>query len=103
MTSTFRLTRAEFKKIFKRASVYIMALLLVVAVFVAVYVFKPLTSEDKTINYGADYTVENYYDTFFNKDLENSKQGIDQIFEDADKMYNYYFQLNKNNQLMNLQ
>ena len=26
MTSTFRLTRAEFKKIFKRASIYIMAL-----------------------------------------------------------------------------
>ena len=90
MTSTFRLTRAEFKKIFKRASVYIMALLLVVAVFIAVYVFKPLTSEDKTINYGADYTVENYYDTFFNKDLSNSKKGIDQIFEDTDKMYNYY-------------
>ena len=90
MTSTFRLTRAEFKKIFKRASVYIMALLLVVAVLVSVYLFKPLTTEDKTINYGADLTVENYYDTFFNKDLANSKKGIDTIFENAENMYNYY-------------
>ena len=90
MTSTFRLTRAEFKKIFKRASVYIMALLLVVAVLVSVYLFKPLTTEDKTINYGADLTVENYYDTFFNKDLANSKKGIDTIFDNAENMYNYY-------------
>ena len=44
MTSTFRLTRAEFKKIFKRASVYIMALLLVVAVFVSVYSTPPKTT-----------------------------------------------------------
>ena len=39
MTGTFRLTRAEFKKIFKRPSVFIMALILVATIFVSLYVF----------------------------------------------------------------
>ena len=64
MTSTFRLTRAEFKKIFKRASVYIMALLLVIAVLVSAYIFKPSSYTDKTISYGDNLSVSDYYDYF---------------------------------------
>lgn len=91
MTSTFRLTRAEFKKIFKRASVYIMALLLVVAVLVSVYIYKPTSNEDKTISYGDNLTVENYYDYFYNHDLSNSKKGIDKnYYDEADNIFNYF-------------
>ena len=57
MTSTFRLTRAEFKKIFKRASIYIMALLLVIAIFVSMYMFSPIERVDNTISYGENLTV----------------------------------------------
>lgn len=91
MTSTFRLTRAEFKKIFKRASVYIMALLLVVAVLISMYIFQPVSNESNTINYGDNLTVENYYDYFYNKDLDNSKKGLDTAYyNNADNIYNYF-------------
>lgn len=89
-SSTFRLTRAEFKKIFKRASVYIMALLLVVAVLVSVYIFKPSGKVDQTVNYGENMTVEDYYDNFFNQDLANSKKGIDKVFDNTKQTYEYY-------------
>lgn len=91
MTSTFRLTRAEFKKIFKRASVYIMALLLVVAVLVSMYIFKPVSNESDTIIYGDNLSVENYYDYFYNKDLDNSKKGIDSnYYAIADNIHEYF-------------
>ena len=51
MTSTFRLTRAEFKKIFKRPAVYIMALMLVATIFVSLYIFEPRSGLDLTIIY----------------------------------------------------
>lgn len=90
MTSTFRLTRAEFKKIFKRASVYIMALLLVVAILVSAYMFKPNEVVDETITYGENLTVEDYYNTFTNQDLSNAKKGIDKEFAKTDLILNYY-------------
>lgn len=90
MTSTFRLTRAEFKKIFKRASVYIMALLLVVAILVSAYMFKPNEVVDETITYGENLTVEDYYNTFINQDLSNAKKGIDKAFAKTDLILNYY-------------
>ena len=90
MTSTFRLTRAEFKKIFKRASVYIMALLLVVAILISAYMFKPDELVDDTISYGENLTVEDYYNTFYNQDLANTKKGIDKAFAKTDLIYNFY-------------
>lgn len=91
MTSTFRLTRAEFKKIFKRASVYIMTLLLVIAVLVSAYIFKPSSYTDKTISYGDNLSVSDYYDYFYNKDLSNTKKGLDKdYFGVASNIHNYF-------------
>lgn len=90
MTSTFRLTRAEFKKIFKRASVYIMALLLLVAVLISMYLFSPIEKVDNLVSYGENLTVENYYNNFFSSDLPQSKQAIDKSFDDTNSILNYY-------------
>ena len=90
MTSTFRLTRAEFKKIFKRASVYIMALLLVVAVLISMYLFKPIEKVDNLVSYGENLTVENYYNNFFSSDLPQSKKAIDKSFDNTNSILNYY-------------
>lgn len=90
MTSTFRLTRAEFKKIFKRASIYIMALLLVIAIFVSMYMFSPIERVDNTISYGENLTVENYYNNFFSSDLPGSKNDIDKSFENTNQILKYY-------------
>lgn len=90
MTSTFRLMRAEFKKIFKRPSVYLMAIILVLSIFLSLYIFKPTPANDYTINYGKDLTAYNYYDYFFNKDLETSEKGINASFDSVDTNYSYY-------------
>ena len=90
MTSTFRLTRAEFKKIFKRASVYIMALLLLVAVLISMYLFKPIEKVDNLVSYGENLTVENYYNNFFSSDLPQSKKAIDKSFDNTNSILNYY-------------
>lgn len=99
MTSTFRLTRAEFKKIFKRASVYLMALLLVIAVLVSVYIYKPVSNLDKTINYGDNLSVENYYNYFYEKDLSTSKKGIDQSYYEPANQLIAYFQTSNDRDL----
>lgn len=99
MTSTFRLTRAEFKKIFKRASVYIMALLLVVAVLVSMYIFNPVSNESSTITYGDNLSVENYYDSFYNKDLDNSKKGLDEAYYNKANSIYEYFQISSDRDL----
>lgn len=95
MTSTFRLTRAEFKKIFKRPAVYIMALMLVATIFVSLYIFEPRSGLDLTIIYDNKTTSTEYYNTFYNEDLTNSKIGIDKSFSDTDSIYNYYFYSNQ--------
>lgn len=90
MTSTFRLTRAEFKKIFKRASIYIMALLLVIAIIVSIYMFNPIERVDNTISYGENLTVDDYYNNFFSTDLPDSKSDIDKSFENTNEVLKYY-------------
>lgn len=89
MTGIFRLTSAEFKKIFKRPSVFIMAIILVVAVFVSLYTFDPNTRVDNTVNYNLTTSME-YSDKFNNGSTEGTKSHVDSIYSKTDDMINYY-------------
>lgn len=98
MTGTFRLTRAEFKKIFKRPSVFIMAVILVIAVFVSLYTFNPTSRVDSTVDYNLSTSLE-YYNLFINGHVstENTKSNIDQRFNEVDQTIDYYKQYNDRN------
>ncbi len=100
MTSTFKLTKAEFKKIFKRPSIFIMALLLVVTILVSVYIFKPAELVNPTIEYVEASNSEEYY-SYFNTELNiNSKATFDKVFNDTDNIISYYDALNSNTNLL---
>ena len=101
MTSTFRLIKAEFRKIFKKPSVYIMALFLVATVLLSVYTFKPESIDNGTISYGENLTSENYYDTFYNQNLAKSKSGIDELYTDTDTISLYYIKSNARDHNLN--
>lgn len=96
MTGTFRLTRAEFKKIFKRPSVFIMAVILVIAVFVSLYTFNPTSRVDSTVDYNQSTSLE-YYNLFINGSVENTKANIDQKFDEVDQTITYYKLYNDRN------
>ena len=100
MTSTFRLIRAEFKKIFKKSGVYIMALFIVATIFLSMYIFQPVEAINSTIEYGENLTSHDYYNTFIKEDLENSEIGINQKFAAINKINSYY--INSNNRDNNL-
>ena len=65
MTSTFKLTSAEFKKIFKRPSIFIMAILLVITLLVSIGIFHPTSAVDSTIIYDEAETSLDYYNSFY--------------------------------------
>lgn len=91
MTGTFRLTRAEFKKIFKRPSVFIMALILVVTIFISLYIYKPVNAPDLTVDYNLNTSIE-YYNTFYKEDMANTEKGINNVFLSTDEIIEYHKQ-----------
>jgi hypothetical protein len=91
MKGTFRLTGAEFKKIFKRPSVFIMALILIATIFVSLYIYKPTNATDLTVNYDLSTSIE-YYNTFYKEDLVDTEKGINKVFDNADSLIDYHKQ-----------
>lgn len=91
MTGTFRLTRAEFKKIFKRPSVFIMALILVATIFVSLYVFNPASSKSVEVDYNLE-TAQAYYNTFYSADLSDSEKGIINKISSTNEIITYHTQ-----------
>jgi hypothetical protein len=90
MTSTFKLIKAEFKKIFKYPSIYIVALLIVATIFGCMYLFEPLQTIDKNITYSGATTAKDYYDYFYSTENPNSHNDIQKIYNRANNLVNYY-------------
>lgn len=100
MTSTFRLTSAEFRKIFKRPSIFIMAILLVIAVFISLYTFNPNNRVDNTVDYSLDNSLQ-YYSAFYSGSTERTKTDIDNKYLTTDEIINYYKLYNDRNAQLN--
>ena len=101
MTSTFRLIKAEFKKIFKKPSVYIMALFIVLTVFLSLYIFQPIEAVNNTISYGENLRSQDYYDYFINEDLVTTEIGINKVYDNTTYMTNYYIKNNSRDNNLN--
>ena len=100
MTSVFKLTKAEFVKIFKRPSIFIMAVLLVISIFVSVSIFDPTTRIDNTITYDSASNAQEYYDTFYDDNSINNKLSFDDGFSKTDNLIKYYQSENANTNLL---
>lgn len=100
MTSTFKLTKAEFVKIFKRPSIFIMAILLVVTILASVSMFQPSYKVDTTIIYENAQNSAEYYNNFYNDAIINSKTTLDQTYNNADNKIDYYECINNNTALL---
>lgn len=102
MTSTFKLTKAEFKKIFKRPSIFIMAVLLVVTILVSITIFRPAELVNPTIEYTEATNSEEYYNYFNSSINSNAKVTFDKVYTDTDTIISYFDAVNNNtNQLTN--
>lgn len=100
MTSTFKLTKAEFVKIFKKPSIFIMAVLLVVTIFASLSMFNPSYRVDNSIIYEGAETSQEYYNSFQSDTSVNSKLTFDNSFALTDTMINYYESVNNNTALL---
>lgn len=100
MTSTFKLTKAEFVKIFKRPSIFIMAILLVVTILASITMFQPSSRVDTTITYDNVENSQGYYDNFYNDAVINSKYTLDEKYTSANDIINYYNAINNNTALL---
>ncbi|MGN0960948.1 MAG: ABC transporter permease, partial [Christensenellales bacterium] len=100
MTSTFRLTKAEFVKIFKRPSIFIMAIFIVVTILASITIFNPSTRVDNTIVYEDASTAQEYYEHFYDDKVINSKSSFDEKYTITDNTIKYYQAINTNANLL---
>ena len=89
MRGVFRITRAEFNKIFKKPAVYIMALVLVFACLISLFTFNPTNRNDERITLSKENASTNYtmfYETFGSE----NKTSYDKNIIDAQAVINRY-------------
>ena len=95
MTSTFKLTKAEFKKIFRSPSIFLMAIILVATIFISLYIFQPYERSNESVKYDNASTALGYYDTFMKTQDIDSKYDFDQKYLATDEVIEYYNNYNK--------
>lgn len=82
MRGILRITRAEFNKIFKRPTVYIMAVVLVLACLISLFTFAPANRQDDRVRLSKENANTNY--TLFNSTTgSDNKKSYDKTIEDA--------------------
>ena len=90
MTSTFKLIKAEFKKLFKYPSIYIVALLIVATILGCRYMFDPDKLGNKNITYTGKTTSQEYYDTFSNTTIKDSQDDMNKTYDTTNNLITYY-------------
>lgn len=89
MFGIFRITKAEFIKIFKKPSVYIMGMLLAATVAVSLFVFAPSPASSYVVSMPGD-TVNSVYNEFYASSRPDAKVNLDVNFNKANAMLNFY-------------
>lgn len=82
MRGIFRITRAEFNKIFKKPAVYIMAVVLVLACLISLFTFTPVERTNDKVKISKESAIANY-NAFTNGSDKNSKSAYDKTIENA--------------------
>ena len=99
MFSIGRLIKAEFIKTFKKPTVYIMALILVVVALVSLFIFDPAHREDNRIYYPNKNTGADVYSEYMSSG-PNTKESIDALFSNTDAIILYHNNLIKRNEII---
>jgi len=97
MKGVFKITRAEFIKIFKKPIVYIMAFVLALVSVLSIILIKPQVRSQNPVSLNAD-NAAGCYNIFYGAS-EVSKQAFDSTFDDTDekiKLYNLLLKRNDN-------
>lgn len=94
----FRITFAEFIKVLKKPSIYIMGVVLAIAIIVSAFVFKPSNVKSYDLNLETNSAVESY-NIFVGTSGSENKSTYDVNFQVSNDIIKYYTGLNtyKNN------
>ncbi len=88
MRGIFAITKAEFIKIFKKPTVYIMAFILVLTCVLSLFVFKPNSREDYRVTLSTENALANY-EAFMSNSGSDNKSIYDSTIDEANALYNY--------------
>ena len=93
----FRIARAEFIKIFKKPSVYLMGVILAAVLVLSLLFFEPIGKQNYTVNLDGT-TVGKIYDKFTAESTsELKKSSFDKVIDDSLNKVNFYIELNERN------
>ena len=101
MRGIFRITSAEFNKIFKKPTVYIMAFVLVLACLISLFTFNPAVRTDNRVTL-SDESASSNYAQFYSSNGSDTKIKYDNTINNADNIItsyekNYEFYVNIGN------
>ena len=86
MRGVFRITKAEFIKIFKKPTVYIMAFILMLACVLSLFLYSPTPRQDLSVKLSDENAITNY--NIFMSDIgSDNKKTYDSTILDTDKLY----------------
>lgn len=88
MRGVFRITKAEFIKIFKKPTVYIMAFILMLACVLSLFLYSPTPRQDLSVKLSDENAITNY--NIFMSDIgSDNKKTYDSTILDTDKKVDY--------------
>lgn len=80
MGSVFRITRAEFAKVFKKPTVYIMAFILALVLIISLVSYSPVVRTNKTVSIDADSGSKVYSVFMGNSTTSDTKEKFDKEY-----------------------
>lgn len=85
----FRITFAEFIKVLKKPSIYIMGVVLAIAIIISAFIFKPTNVKSYDLNLNTNSAVESY-NSFMSSSGSENKQNYDLNFTKSKNIVEYF-------------
>jgi len=101
MLSVFRITRAEFAKVFKKPTVYIMAIILAIVLVISLVSYSPTVRTNRVVSIDADSGSKVYSVFMGDSTTSDTKKKLDEEYIDLtnNKIIFYRNLFNRNNSL----
>ena len=92
MRGVFRITKAEFIKIFKKPTVYIMAFILMLTCVLSLFLYSPTSRPDLTVKLADENAITNY-NIFMSDTGSDNKNAYDDTITETNKKVDYVINL----------
>ena len=92
MRGVFRITKAEFIKIFKKPTVYIMAFILMLTCVLSLFLYSPTSRPDLTVKLADENAITNY-NIFMSDTGSDNKNAYNATITETDKKVDYVINL----------